>query len=179
MPFGREIYIDADDFMENPPKKYFRLAPNQKVRLKHAYIIQCDEVVKDEAGNIAELRCTYLPNSRSGADTSGVSVKGTIHWVSAAHAKPVELRLYQELFTLPSLADVPEDKDFLDFLNPDSLKVQTAFAEPAISEAQAGDKFQFLRKGYYCADDDSTADKPVFNLTVSLKDSWAKVAAKG
>ncbi len=179
IPFTREIYIEADDFMEVPAKKYFRLAPNQKVRLKHAYIIHCDELIKDEAGNIQELRCTYLPNSRSGADTSGVSVKGTIHWVSVSHAKPVELRLYQELFALPSLADVPEDKDFLDFLNPNSLTVRTAFAEPAVSTAQAGDKFQFLRKGYYCADDDSTSEKPVFNLTVSLKDSWAKVVAKG
>lgn len=178
IPFSREIFIDADDFMENPPKKYFRLFPGGKVRLKHAYIIECNEVIKDEAGNIVELHCTYIENSKSGEDTSGISVKGTIHWVAAPTAQPVTLRMYEQLFVLPSLADVAEDKDFLDYLNPNSLSIKTAYAEPAIKSAKAGDKFQFLRKGYYCVDPDTTENDLIFNLTIGLKDSWAKIAKK-
>ena len=178
IPFAREIYIEADDFMENPPKKYFRLFPGGKVRLKHAYIIECNEVIKDEAGNIVELHCTYIENSKSGEDTSGVSVKGTIHWVAVETAQPVTLRLYEQLFVLPSLADVAEDKDFLDYLNPNSLTVKTAYAEPAIKNGKAGDKYQFLRKGYYCVDPDTTEGEMIFNLTIGLKDSWAKIAKK-
>ena len=178
IPFAREIYIEADDFMENPPKKYFRLFPGGKVRLKHAYIIECNEVIKDEAGNIVELHCTYIENSKSGEDTSGVAVKGTIHWVAVETAQPVTLRLYEQLFVLPSLADVAEDKDFLDYLNPNSLTVKTAYAEPAIKNGKAGDKYQFLRKGYYCVDPDTTEGEMIFNLTIGLKDSWAKIAKK-
>lgn len=179
VPFSREIYIEQDDFMEVAPKKYFRLAPNQYVRLKNAYIIKCEEVIKDENGKIVELRCTYAENSKSGSDTSGISVKGVIHWVSVPHALPVETRMYDRLLTVESLNDIPEDKDFMSYLNPESLKIQTAFAEPALAAAQVGEKFQFMRKGYFCTDPDSNSDKMVFNLTVSLKDSWAKEAKKG
>jgi glutaminyl-tRNA synthetase len=149
------------------------------VRLKNAYIIKCEEVIKDENGKIVELRCTYAENSKSGSDTSGISVKGVIHWVSIPHALPVEARMYDRLLTVESLNDIPEDKDFMSYLNPESLKIQTAYAEPALAEAQVGEKFQFMRKGYFCTDPDSSSDKMVFNLTVSLKDSWAKEAKKG
>lgn len=178
VPFSREVYIESDDFMENPPKKYFRLAPGQMVRLKNAYIIKCDEVIKDEAGNIVELRCTYVESSKSGSDTSGIHVKGVIHWVSIAHALPIEARLYDRLLTVSSMNEIPADKDFLDYLNPNSLTVQTAYAEASLANAAVGTRFQFMRKGYYCVDSDSTADKKVFNLTVSLKDSWAKEMKK-
>ncbi len=174
--FGKEILIEREDFMEAPPKKYFRLAPGQMVRLKGAYIIRCDEVVKSADGTIRELHCTYLPESRSGADTSGVKVKGTLHWVNAAEAIAVEVREYDRLFRVEDPTD--EEGDFKDYLNPDSLKVVTGYAEPSLATAGLNDRFQFLRKGYYCLDKDSTSDKPVFNRTVTLKDGWAKEVSK-
>ncbi|MCB0609552.1 MAG: glutamine--tRNA ligase/YqeY domain fusion protein [Lewinellaceae bacterium] len=174
LPFSRELYIERDDFMEDPPKKYFRLAPGQDVRLKSAYILHCEKAVKDPAsGEITAIHCTYYPDSRSGADTSGVKAKGTIHWVSVAHAKEAEVRMYDRLFTDPEPAS-HEDKDFLEFFNPESLNVITAYVEPSLADAQGGEQFQFIRKGYFCADPDTSADKPVFNLTVGLKDSFAK-----
>jgi len=172
MPFSRELYIERDDFMEVPAKKYFRLAPGQMVRLKSAYIIKCEDFVKDASGNITELHCTYIPESKSGSDTSGINVKGVIHWVSAAHALPVEVRLYDRLFTVEDLSK--GEDDFRKYLNPDSLKVLNVFAEPALAEATLTDRFQFMRIGYFCLDQDSTKDKLVFNRTVTLRDMWAK-----
>ncbi len=170
--FSNELYIEQDDFMEDPPKKYFRLAPGGMVRLKGAYIIQCNEVVKNDNGDIIELHCTYVPESRSGSDTSGLKVKGTIHWVSAKHALEAEVRLYDRLFTDPEPTS-HENRDFLEFVNPDSLQIiEKAYVEPSLQSAAPGTQFQFMRKGYFCVDTDSTAEKPVFNLTVNLKDSW-------
>jgi glutaminyl-tRNA synthetase len=177
MPFSRELYIERDDFMENPPKKYFRLAPGQMVRLKSAYIIKCEEVIKDAAGTVTEVRCTYLPESKSGADTSGIQVKGTLHWVSASHAVPVEVRLYDRLFTVEDLGAI--EGDFRQYLNPQSLVVKQVYAEPALANASAGDRFQFLRMGYYCLDKDATPERAVFNQTVTLRDIWAKEVKKG
>lgn len=176
MPFSREILIEKDDFMENPTKKYFRLGPGLMVRLKHAYIIKCDDVVKDENGEIVELHCSYIENSRSGNDTSGINVKGTIHWVSEAHAIDAEVRLYDRLFKVEDPSR--EDGDFKEYLNPDSLEVITAKVEPALKNATLGTPYQFLRKGYFCLDPDSTTDTLVFNKTVGLKDTWAKEAGK-
>lgn len=173
IPFSRELYIEREDFMENPPKKYFRLAPGQMVRLKSAYIIKCDEVVKDESGEIVEIRCSYIPESRSGADTSGINVKGTLHWVSIADAKTVEVRLYDRLFKVENPA--VEEGDFKDYLNPDSLQViKQAFAEPALVGAKFDQRYQFIRKGYFCLDKDTSASRIVFNRTVTLKDTWSK-----
>jgi glutaminyl-tRNA synthetase len=178
MPFSREVYIEQEDFMENPPKKFFRLAPGQMVRLKSAYIIRCEEVVRDSAGKITELRCTYIPESRSGSDTSGINVKGTLHWVSVDHAVPVEIRLYDRLFKVEDVADA--EGDFKDHLNADSLQVlHSVMAEPALKDSTLEERFQFLRKGYFCLDPDSTPDKPVFNRTVTLRDMWSKEAKKG
>lgn len=177
IPFSKEILIERDDFMENPPKKYFRLAPGQMVRLKSAYIIKCEEAVKDAAGNIIELKCTYFPESKSGADTSGIHVKGTLHWVNAADAVAVEVREYDRLFKVEDPSS--EEGDFKDYINSNSLKVVTGFAEPAVLKDTNNDRFQFLRKGYYCLDKDSTAEKLVFNRTVTLKDTWAKEVKKG
>lgn len=178
IPFSAELYIEQEDFMENPPKKFFRLAPGQMVRLKSAYIIRCDEVVKDASGKIIELRCTYLPESRSGADTSGIQVKGTLHWVSVAHAVPVELRLYDRLFKVEDPSN--EEGDFKDYINPDSLQViDNAFAEPELKKAAMDSRYQFLRKGYFYLDKDSTPEKLVFNRTSTLRDTWAKEAKKG
>ena len=163
--------------MEDAPKKFFRLAPGKMVRLKAAYIIQCDEVVKDEQGNITELKCTYFPDSRSGSDTSGIVVKGTLHWVSVAHAKEVEIRMYDRLFTEEHLDGA--EGDFKDYINPHSLDIiAKAYAEPALAYATITDRFQFLRKGYFCLDSNSTADKLIFNRTVTLKDTWAKEMKK-
>jgi glutaminyl-tRNA synthetase len=173
VPFSRDIYIEQEDFMENPPKKFFRLAPGQMVRLKSAYIIRCDEVVRDNNGKVTEIRCTYIPESRSGSDTSAISVKGTLHWVSAAHAIPVEARIYDRLFKAEDLNQV--EGDFKDHLNPDSLQVLPAvYAEPALATAKPGDRYQFLRKGYFCLDPDSSGNKLVFNRTVPLRDMWKK-----
>ncbi|MEL6194841.1 MAG: glutamine--tRNA ligase/YqeY domain fusion protein [Bacteroidota bacterium] len=175
MPFSRELYIERDDFMEEPPnKKYFRLAPGKMVRLKAGYIIQCDEVHKNEAGEIESLSCSYVPESRSGSDTSGLKVKGTLHWVSAPHAKEVEVRLYDRLF-LDEDPDGHADKDFKEFINPNSLEVlSSVFVEPSLASAKAGDRFQFMRKGYFAVDPDSTDEKLIFNRTVTLRDNWAK-----
>lgn len=176
IPFSQEIFIERDDFMENPPKKYFRLAPGQLVRLKSAYIIQCDEVIKDPEGNITELHCTYFPESKSGHDTSGISVKGTLHWVNAATAVEIEVREYDRLFLVEDPSS--EAGDFKDYINPHSLKVVKGYAEPSLLQATPADRFQFLRKGYYCLDKDSSAGKFIFNRTVTLKDDWTRLAKK-
>jgi glutaminyl-tRNA synthetase len=176
MPFGKELLIEADDFMEVPAKKYFRLAPGQMVRLKSAFIIKCDTFVKDANGSITELHCTYVPESRSGSDTSGLSVKGVIHWVSARHAVPVEVRQYDRLFRVEDPALIGE---LADALHPDSIKFTTAMAEPALQSATKADRFQFMRTGYFCLDTDATEKKLIFNRTVTLKDMWAKETAKG
>jgi glutaminyl-tRNA synthetase len=176
VPFGREILIERDDFMENPPKKFFRLAPGQMVRLKGAYIVRCNEVVKDAEGQIIALNCTYIPESRSGHDTSGLKVQGTIHWVSAAHALPAEVRLYDRLFRLENPA--AEETDFKELLNPESLVVVRAMVEPSLANLPIGERVQFMRKGYFCIDADSTPGALVFNRTVTLKDGWAKEQKK-
>lgn len=170
--FGKHLFIEKDDFMENPPKKYFRLAPGQVVRLKSAYIIRCDEVIKDDGGNVTELLCTYFPESRSGADTSGIHVKGTLHWVNADDSIEVVVREYDRLFKVEDPSS--EEGDFKEYLNPESLKLVTGHAEPSLKQALVNDRFQFLRKGYYCLDKDSPSDKMVFNRTVTLKDGWKK-----
>lgn len=175
VPFGREIYIDHDDFMENPPKKYYRLCPGGEVRLRYSYLIKCDEVVKDESGNIVELHCTYDPQSGQGSSSDGRRVKGVIHWVSAADAVEAEVRLYGNLFSKEDPNDVEEGKTFLDYLNPDSLIVQKAYIEPSLKEAKIGENYQFERVGYFCLDTDSTESNIVFNRTVTLKDSWSKM----
>lgn len=178
VPFSNEIYIEREDFMENPPKKFFRLAPGQMVRLKSAYIIKCDEVIKDNDGNITELRCTYIPESKSGgAEASAIKVKGTLHWVSVKHAISVEVREYDRLFKVEDPSD--EEGDFKDYINPDSLKViKGAFAEPALMNAKFDERYQFLRKGYFVLDKDSSTSGMVFNRTVTLKDAWAKEQKK-
>ena len=174
MPFSRELYIERADFMEDPPKKYFRLKPGGMVRLKAGYIIECNEVIKDEDDNIKELHCTYIPESRSGSDTSGLKVKGTIHWVSASHAMTAEVRMYDRLFT-DEQPTAHEDKDYLEFFNENSLQViEKAYIEPSLKESKPGERIQFMRKGYFCVDETSTPEKPVFNLTVTLRDTWAK-----
>lgn len=173
VPFSRELYIERDDFMENPPKKYFRLSPNTEVRLRYAYYITCKEVIKDENGNIKELICAYDPESKGGQSPDGRKVRGTIHWVSAKHAKPIEARLYDHLFALDNPAG-EDTEDFTSLINKDSLRVVDAFAEPYLAELPVGEKVQFERLAYFCVDKDSTKEKPVFNRTVTLKDSWAK-----
>lgn len=178
VPFSRVLYIERDDFREDPPKKFFRLAPGAEVRLRYAYYITCREVVKDEAGNIVELRCTYDPESRGGSSPDGRRVKGTLHWVSAAHAVESEVRLYEQLFAVPDPDDVPEGGVFTDNLNPDSLKVVRAMLEPSQGGIEPGTKVQFERMGYFCADPDSVPGAPVFNRTVTLKDTWAKLEKK-
>ena len=171
VPFSGELYIDRADFMEDAPKKFFRLKPDGEVRLKYTYIIKCNEVVKDEDGRIVELKCTYDPTTHP---TTGEwrSVKGTIHWVSVPHAKEIELRNYDRLFTLADMSQVPEDKDYKDFLNPESLVIGGGYAEPALLEDASGIAVQFERTGYYVKDKDSTPEKPVFNKTTALKDSY-------
>lgn len=176
LTFSNQLWIEQEDFMENPPKKYFRLSPGNMVRLKSAYIIKCENVVKDDAGNITEIQCTYIPESRSGSDTSGLKVQGTLHWANAADAVPVELREYDRLFKAEDPAS--EKGDFKDYLNPNSLTVVKGFAEPALANAALTDRFQFMRKGYYCLDKDSSNNNLIFNRTVTLKDTWAKEAKK-
>lgn len=178
VPFSREVYIERDDFMEVPPKKYFRLSPGNEVRLRYAYLIRCNEVVKNEQGEIVELRCTYDPMSKGGQSSDGRKVKGVIHWVSAPHAKEAEIRLFDRLFTRESLDDIEEGKTFKDYLNPASLTVVKGYVEPSLAGTAPGSKYQFERIGYFCADKDSSVEKPVFNRTVTLKDSWSKMAAK-
>ena len=171
IPFSREIYIEREDFMENPPKKYFRLAPGQMVRLKSAYIIRCEEVIKDQQGAISEIRCTYIPESKSGSDTSGISVKGTLHWVSVPHAVKAEVRLYDRLFNVEDPTD--ESQDFMHYLNPASLEVlPQVMAEPSLLDINPSDRYQFVRKGYFVLDKDSQSSHLVFNKTVGLKDGW-------
>ena len=175
MPFSREIYIERDDFKEDPPspRKWYRLGPDREVRLKYAYIIKCIGFEKDEAGNITQLNCEYDPETRSGQDTSGKKVKGTLGWVSAAHAIPTELRLYDRLFLTENMGAI--DDDFTNHINPDSLKVvENALLEPSIKDAQPGDQFQFERQGYFIVDQDSTDEHKVFNRTVTLRDNWGK-----
>ncbi len=180
VPFTRELWIERDDFQEVPHKKFHRLAPGREVRLRYAYIIKCEEVIKDENGEITELRCTYDPDTRSGSGKSTKKVKGTIHWVSVPHAIDAEVRLYDRLFS----AENPEgdkEKDFKEFLNPDSLEIiEHAKLEPFLKNAKPGDRFQFERKGYFCVDTKyTTSEKLVFNRTVTLRDTWAKIAKKG
>ena len=172
VPFSRELYIEKEDFRENANRKYYRLAPGRNVRLKGAYIVHCEGCVKDEAGNIIEVHASYYPNSRSGSDTSGVKPKGTLHWVSIPHAINAEVREYGHLFTDPTPLS-HEGKDFMDFINSDSLNIiNNAFVEPSLKIVAIGTRLQFMRKGYYCVDKDSTTEKLVFNKTVSLKSSW-------
>lgn len=179
LPFTRKLFIEAKDFMEEPPKKYFRLGPGRVVRLKNGYIIECTDYKKDpQSKRITEIICKYFPDSKSGEDTSGIKAKGTLHWVSSKYAKDGEVRLYDRLFVDPNPLGHKE-KDMLDFLNTNSLEILTKVKlEPSLKEARVGDKFQFLRIGYFCVDRDSTSDKPVFNRTVTLKDTWAKIQQK-
>ena len=177
VPFSKELWIEREDFMEEPAKKWFRLAPGAMVRLKSAYIVKCDSFVKDTDGRVTEVHCSYIPESKSGNDTSGISVKGTIHWVSVAHALTAEVRLYDRLFKAENPA--AEEGDFKDNINPGSLQVITkAFIEPSLKNAGMDNRYQFIRKGYFCLDKDSTAEKMVFNRTVTLKDAWAKEVKK-
>ena len=181
IPFSQVLYGERDDFMEDPPKKFFRLAPGREVRLKHAYIIKCERVIKDEkTGEVLELRCTYDPETKSGSSQEGRKVKGTLHWLTAAHAERAEVRLYNHLFLKENPVDEKEYPDLKSSLNPDSLEiVQDAFIEPFLKDAVGGDRFQFLRLGYFCVDNEcSTPGVPVFNRTVTLRDTWAKITKK-
>ena len=178
VPFSRELWIEREDFMEVAPKKFFRLAPGNTVRLKGAYIVKCEGCTKDDNGSIIAVQCTYLPESKSGNDTSGLTVKGTIHWVSIPHAKTAEVRMYDRLFRVEDPSS--EEGNFKDYINPDSMQVlPSAYIEPALAAAQPGDRVQFMRKGYFCVDADSAEGKLVFNRTVTLKDAWAKEQRKG
>jgi glutaminyl-tRNA synthetase len=175
VPFSKVLYIEQDDFRETPPPKYFRMYPGNEVRLRYAYLVTCTSVVKDEAGNVVEVHATYDPATRGGDAPDGRRVKSTIHWVSAEHALPAEVRLYEQLFN----AERPDDGELEEILNPNSLEVlENAFVEPALGEAKIGDQLQFERTGYFCLDADSQPGKPVFNRTVTLKDSWAKAQGK-
>lgn len=175
VPFSKVLYIEQDDFRETPPPKYYRLYPGNEVRLRYAYIVKCTHVVKDETGNVIEVHCTYDPTTRGGDAPDGRKVKSTIHWVSAQHAIPAEVRLYDQLFTV----EKPDDAELDEIINPNSLEViENAFVEPALGEAKLGESLQFERTGYFCLDPDSRPGKPVFNRTVTLKDSWAKIEKK-
>jgi glutaminyl-tRNA synthetase len=184
VPFSKVLYIEQEDFREDPPKQFFRLAPGREVRLRYAYFIKCADVVKDARGNVVELHCTYDPATRGGDAPDGRKVKSTIHWVSAAHALEAEARLYDYLFTKPDPEDVPEDQNFTVNVNPNSLEVLTSCCvEPSLADAKPGDRFQFERQGYFCVDPDSansnsTEGKLVFNRSVGLKDTWAKIEKK-
>lgn len=178
IPFAKELWIEREDFMENPPKKFFRLGVGLTVRLKSAYIIKCTDYKKDENGNVTEVHAEHYPESKSGHDTSGINVKGTIHWVSVLHALNAEVRLYDRLFKVEDPGN--EDGDFKDYVNPDSLQViPAAYIEPALREAKFDERYQFLRKGYFCLDEDSWGGRLIFNRTVTLKDTWAKEVKKG
>lgn len=180
MPFTKNIYIERSDFMIDPPRKFFRLSPGKEIRLKNAYFITCTGFDQDDDGNITEIYCTYDPLTQGGNSPDGRKVKGTLHWVSAKHAVDAEVRLYDRLFTNEDPLDIPEDKTLLDMINPDSLQICTnAKLEPMLGEAENGDKFQFFRTGYFIKDIDSTKDKPVYNRTTSLRDTWAKISRKG
>ncbi|HEX2996172.1 MAG TPA: glutamate--tRNA ligase family protein, partial [Anaerolineales bacterium] len=173
VPFSKVLYIEQDDFRETPPPKYYRLYPGNEVRLRYAYFVKCTSVVKNEAGEVIEVHCTYDPSTRGGDAPDGRKVKSTIHWVSAARAHEAEFRMYDRLF----MKEDPEEGDegYLKCLNPDSLHVVNGYVEPSLAQTKPGDRFQFERLGYFCTDPDATTDKPVFNLTVSLKDTWAKI----
>jgi len=177
VPFSKVLYIEQDDFRETPPPKYYRLFPGNEVRLRYAYFIKCTDVVKDDKGEVIEVHATYDPTTRGGDSADGRKVKSTIHWVSAQHAKEAEIRLYDRLFT----KEDPEEGDegFLACINPNSLIISTGYAEPSLSSAEVGSRYQFERQGYFCVDADSTSEKPVFNLTVNLKDAWSKIEKKG
>ena len=181
IPFSKVLYIERDDFAENPPPKYFRLFPGNMVRLRYGYIVTCTGFSKDPAtGEISEVRCSYDPATRGGDAPDNRKVKGTIHWVSAAHAVPIEVRLYDHLFLAERPMDVPPGVDWVTTVNPASLEaVRGAFAEPSLAEAAAGQRFQFERLGYFCCDPDSKPSALVFNRTVSLRDTWAKIEKKG
>jgi glutaminyl-tRNA synthetase len=177
VPFSRVLYVERDDFREDAPRKWFRLAPGREVRLKHAYYVTCEEVVKDEeTGEVVELRCTYDPKSRGGWTEDGRKVRGTLHWVSAAHAVDAEVRLYGHLFTKPDPYDVEEGQDFLANVDANSLEILAGCkVEPSLVKAEPGDRFQFLRLGYFCVDLDSSESKLVINRTVTLRDTWARI----
>ncbi|MFY9950950.1 MAG: hypothetical protein WAK27_19775, partial [Candidatus Sulfotelmatobacter sp.] len=178
-PFSRVLYIEQDDFREVPPKGYFRLSPGREVRLRYAYFITCKSVLKNEKGEVVEVHCTYDPASRGGNSPDGRKVKSTIHWVSAAHAVNAEVRIYDNLFTKENPSDVEDGQDFTANLNPNSLEViASAKLEPSLANAAIGARYQFERLGYFCVDPDSKPGKPVFNRTVALKDTWAKVEKK-
>ena len=181
LPFSREVWIERDDFREEAPRKFFRLKPGGEVRLRYAYVIRCDEVIKDTAGEVTELRCTLDPESGGGKTSDGRKVKGIVHWVSAPHAASAEVRLYDHLFGVPNPTDVPEGEDWKQNLNPSSLALApNAKLEPSLATAAPGERFQFERLGYFCADPaDSTPGSPIFNRTVTLRDSWAKIEKKG
>ena len=175
VPFSKELYIEQEDFMDVAEKKWFRLAPGAEVRLRYAYFIKCEEVIKDASGKVIELRCTYDPASKGGNSPDGRKVKGTLHWVSAQHAINAEVRLYDRLFKM----EIPEGDDLKEIINPDSMKVlQNCKLEPHMKTLKDGDSVQFERMGYFCVDKDSTTDKLVFNRTVALKDTWAKESKK-
>jgi len=179
VPFSRVIYIEREDFMEDPPKKFFRLAPGKEVRLRCAYFITCHEAVKDARGDVVELRCTYDPATRGGDAPDGRKVKATLHWVSAAHAVPIEVRLYDRLFSVEDPERVAAGKTFLDHLNPNSLEVvRDCKAEPSLAALAPGARVQFERLGYFAVDSDSRPGAPVFNRTVSLRDTWARISGK-
>lgn len=180
LPFSRELYIEQDDFREVPPPKYFRLTPGREVRLRYGYIIKCEDVVKDpQTGEITEIHCSYDPETRGGYAPDGRKVQGTIHWVSASHAVNAEVRMYDRLFTVENAKKVDEDKTYLDYVNTESLKVLSdCKVEPSLANVASGEQFQFERKGFFCADIDTKPEKPVFNLTVTLRDSWAKIENK-
>lgn len=178
VPFSRVLYVERDDFMEDPPRKFFRLAPGREVRLRYAYFITCVEAVKDDTGEVVELRCTYDPETKGGDAPDGRKVKATLHWVSAEHAVKAEARLYDRLFDVENPCE-DKELDYKSHLNPDSLKTLSCYVEPSLSETKPGDRYQFERLGYFCVDNDSTKDKPVFNRTVTLRDAWARVKKKG
>jgi glutaminyl-tRNA synthetase len=177
IPFGREIYIERDDFMEDPPRKFFRLRPDGEVRLRYAYIVKCVDVIKDADGEIVEIHCSYDPKTRSGQEAAQRKVKGTIHWVACAESRPVEVRLFDRLFTVADPGSHRDGRDFHEFLNPDSLTIAgNCRVEPALGDSRPGEFFQFERLGYFVADQvDSEPSKPVFNRIVTLRDSWAKI----
>lgn len=180
IPFSRVLYIEQDDFREEPPKKFYRLAPGREVRLRYAYFVTCVDVVKDEkTGEVIELHCTYDPETRGGDSPDGRKVKSTLHWVSAEHALEAEVRLYDHLFLKANPDDVEEGKDFTSNINPDSLEILTeCYIEPTLKDAKVGDRYQFERLGYFCVDPDSSDSKLVFNRTVPLRDTWARIEKK-
>jgi glutaminyl-tRNA synthetase len=175
VPFGRELYIEQDDFREVPPPKFYRLSPGKEVRLRNAYFIKCCDVVKDAEGNIVELRCSYDPETRGGDAPDGRKVKATLHWVSAQRSLEAETRLYDHLFVKPNPDDVDEGLDYTSNLNPNSLVVTSCRIEPSVAGAEPGTRYQFERQGYFCVDPDTRSNRLIFNRTVTLRDSWAKI----